>query len=240
MVPPMVLGGAAPPASACWGGRARGGVRGGACALALPAGGPCVRRRQARLGLQGKPVLGRARSGVTWGRDRRGASSLAVRDAAGEGGGEVAFPDSGGAQVASFFKPPARENFKGKKQGVVVLSDVYGFRTENVRSTADFLADKGYHVLVPDMFQMRPWPPGKPMEEGFETWKARYAGPPERALAVVAGAGEFLRKGGCTEVAVLGFGFGGGQAVQAMSTDAAVSFEGHCQPFTLNLNLTPG
>jgi dienelactone hydrolase len=69
----------------------------------------------------------------------------------------VAVPRSGG--------PPA--------SGVLVISDIYGWKTGNVRTWADALAARGFVAVVPDYFRGTARTPADP-RSGFAAWLAGF------------------------------------------------------------------
>jgi carboxymethylenebutenolidase len=112
--------------------------------------------------------------------------------------------------------------------GVVMLEEWWGI-TEYIRGTADRLNQRGYRVLVPDLFRGRVAATG---DEANHQMQGLDFG--DAASQDARGAAQYLKSSGSNKVAVLGFCMGGALALLAAmfvpEFDAAVSFYGYPPP----------
>ncbi|KAK3135689.1 hypothetical protein QOZ80_5BG0422210 [Eleusine coracana subsp. coracana] len=89
----------------------------------------------------------------------------------------------------------------GAKAAVVLVSDVFGFESPNLRKIADKVASSGYFVVVPDFFHGDPfvpenaerpipvWLKSHTTEKGFEEAKPIIAALKEKGISKVGAAG---------------------------------------------------
>ena len=114
---------------------------------------------------------------------------------------------------------------------VVLLTDVFGWEDARMRSVADELSFlHNCVVLVPDLFNGRPWREDGADGEDYETWRAAQCDP-ERTMTIIVRAAEVARKNwNAASVGLMGFCYGGGRALEAASAaippkvDLAVAF----------------
>ncbi|XP_042468306.1 carboxymethylenebutenolidase homolog isoform X1 [Zingiber officinale] len=105
--------------------------------------------------------------------------------------------------------------------GVLLLSDALGFEDSATRDFAYRVACYGYNVLVPDLFRANPWKLNWAVD-GFDSWLSKQS--PERVARDVDACtawmiDEFLAAGISKKLGVIGFSFGGGHLMEALSRD---------------------
>ena len=140
----------------------------------------------------------------------------------------------GGALEGYLALPPS-----GQGPGLMILQEIFGVNAA-MRATADYFAEEGYVVLVPDLF----WRFQPRIDLGYsEDDRARafdYFGRFDRAAAIgdmtatlthmkAMAEVEHQGKGGKTQVAALGYCLGGALAYEAAAhcgVDAAASYYG--------------
>lgn len=118
------------------------------------------------------------------------------------------------ASTTGYFAEPRG---KDSPTGVVMVHEWWGLN-DNMRGMAEILASHGYAVLAVDLFE------GKVASTSQEA-QAQVAGLDQgQATANMQAAADYLRAQGVEEVAVLGWCFGGGQALQlSMSGEELVA-----------------
>ncbi len=131
---------------------------------------------------------------------------------------EISF-DSGGEKVNAYLADAKSD------KGVILIHDVFGFKYDEMRRIADFLAKNGYVALLPDLFRGSPWKSFTDFS-GMPAWKDSH--PQERVMQDIESAARFMRKK-VSKLGITGFCWGGLQAFNAAQTgafDAAVDFYG--------------
>lgn len=127
----------------------------------------------------------------------------------------------------------------GKGPGLMIMQEIFGVNVA-MRATADYFAEEGYVVLVPDMFWRIEPRVDLDYSEAGRTKAFEYYGQFDRATAIddMTATVEHLKsmdevkgqgKGGATQVAALGYCLGGALAFQAAAhcgVDAAASYYG--------------
>ncbi|XP_057987182.1 LOW QUALITY PROTEIN: uncharacterized protein LOC110667595 [Hevea brasiliensis] len=129
-----------------------------------------------------------------------------------------------GADTISAYLFKAVKNNNGT--GILLLSDVFGFEDSSTRDFAYRVACNGYNVLVPDLFRGDPWAKDLPKTK-FEQWIAKQE--PQRVAKDITTAtkwmaDEFLAAGISKKLGIIGFCFGGGQVIEALSRDQGACF----------------
>jgi len=115
-----------------------------------------------------------------------------------------------------------------KKVGIIVITDVFGFQLPNTRKVGDLLANNGYAVLIPDLFDGDVWIEGADRSK-FGEWRAKH--PQVASYDRILHCAEYLKKEcGVQKLGVIGFCWGGG-AVQGLVSNfnifsAGVAFYG--------------
>ncbi|KAH7306231.1 hypothetical protein KP509_22G002600 [Ceratopteris richardii] len=104
---------------------------------------------------------------------------------------------------------------------VLLLTDAFGYNSNDTRDFAYRLSCFGYNVLVPDLFQGTPWDKGSSLNE-FKHWEAGHS--PERVEKVIRTAADWLREeitaaGVSKKLGLLGFSFGGGHILEVLAKD---------------------
>lgn len=159
-----------------------------------------------------------------------------VRDSSALEGKEVTI---GKSQKAYYTAPKAKS---GKRMGIVVVHDIFGFALPNCKYVVDYFASKGFDAVMPDLYSDKEdvdppaWPATetevtKPLEgEEFGKWFgaissekfwARFNEDMDEATA-------FLRRKGCLKFGIIGFCWGGMAAEKAaLSGRFAAMVSGH-------------
>lgn len=133
---------------------------------------------------------------------------------------DIRFPDAFGRQCRGYLSAHKAAMEKTVK-GVIICSDVFGYRTDATRAVADRIASSCEAVVVvPDLFRERPWPAGDaPSGNTYERWRDQYT--PADFAGTVEGAQVFLNTAhGVELVGLLGFCFGAGRALEALAQEA--------------------
>ncbi|XP_077248718.1 alpha/beta-Hydrolases superfamily protein isoform X2 [Tasmannia lanceolata] len=105
--------------------------------------------------------------------------------------------------------------------GVLLLSDIFGFEDSSTRDFAYRVACNGYNVLVPDLFRGNPWTKNRPRTQ-FELWLSRQ--PPERVAKDINTSAkwmvdEFVAAKITKKLGIIGFCFGGGKLIETIAQD---------------------
>ncbi|XP_010272540.1 PREDICTED: carboxymethylenebutenolidase homolog isoform X2 [Nelumbo nucifera] len=124
-----------------------------------------------------------------------------------------------GADSVRAYLLKAVKNNNGN--GILLLSDVYGFEDSSTRDFAYRVACNGYNVLVPDLFRGNPWVKDKPRDE-YENWLSTQS--PDRISKDISTstkwmADEFVAAGITTKFAIIGFCFGGALLIKTLADD---------------------
>lgn len=110
-------------------------------------------------------------------------------------------------------------------KGVILIHDVFGYKYDEMRRIADFLAKNGYVTLLPDLFRGNPWKSFTDFS-GLPAWKDTH--PQSRVMQDIEAAANYMRKK-VGKLGITGFCWGGFQAFNASQTglfDSAVDFYG--------------
>lgn len=112
---------------------------------------------------------------------------------------------------------------EGNYPGVVMVHEWWGLN-QNIKDTAEQLAQKGYRVLAVDLYN------GVVATTSAQAQQLRTTLTNEQAVANMQAATDYLREQGSTRIASLGWCFGGGKALElALSgenLDATVIYYG--------------
>ncbi|CAA6660449.1 unnamed protein product [Spirodela intermedia] len=105
--------------------------------------------------------------------------------------------------------------------GVLLLSDAFGFEDSSTREFAYRVACSGYNVLVPDLFRGNPWRTGRQQAE-FGPWVASHL--PERVAVDIALScqwltEEYIAAGISKKLGIIGFCFGGHHLIETLARD---------------------
>ncbi|KAH8692161.1 dienelactone hydrolase [Talaromyces proteolyticus] len=110
----------------------------------------------------------------------------------------VSYPDSGSTE-----------------KGILILTDIIGHKLINVQLIADQFAQKGYFVMIPDLFDGDPVPLNKPSDFDMPTWRNGKYHPDGTAHIssnidpiVDACLSEMRTKYGCKKIGAVGYCFG--------------------------------
>ncbi|CAI7889022.1 unnamed protein product [Closterium sp. NIES-53] len=131
------------------------------------------------------------------------------------------------------FRAHLVEPIKNKNgSGVVLLSDVMGLDDADTKMFAYRLACFGYSVLIPDLFRGQPWEVSRPQEE-YDSWReslnaAQLAIDIDTAARYLAASISLPApvSPGNGRIALLGFCFGGGRLIEALSRDGSSGSDG--------------
>lgn len=125
-------------------------------------------------------------------------------------------------QAEGFYAEPTRE---GAYPGVVMIHEWWGLN-DNIRAMAKALAAQGYRVLAVDLYGGKVAKTAEEAQKYVATSRDNQAGNIDNIKAAV----NYLRKQGAGKVGVLGWCFGGGQALQLSISgtplDASVIYYG--------------
>lgn len=110
--------------------------------------------------------------------------------------------------------------------GILLLSDIFGFEDSSTRDFAYRVACNGYNVLIPDLFRGDPWTKDQPMTL-LEKWITKQE--PQRVAKDIDTSAkwmvdEFLAAGISKKLGIIGFCFGGGRVIDALSRDQGALF----------------
>lgn len=119
-------------------------------------------------------------------------------------GAEVEYTDGVGGYYAEPTTP-------GDYPGVIMVHEWWGLN-QNIKDMAVLLASRGYKVLAVDLF-------GKVATTSQEAQAQTAALDQEKALQNMTAAKDYLTEAGVSEVASLGWCFGGGQSLQMALAD---------------------
>lgn len=173
---------------------------------------------QMQLALDGRPLYryaADAEPGDASGQGRNGAWFV-IRETDAPGQRNVDFLDGPGEHVVdgenTTFGDDARgyltrPSANGSYPGVVMVHEWWGLN-EHIRAMADALASHGYHVLAVDLYD------GEIATTQQEALAQVQGLDQADAIATMRAAATRLRDEGATSIGVLGWCFGGGQALQ--------------------------
>lgn len=136
---------------------------------------------------------------------------------------EIRFPRADGKEVSGYLAMPRDGE---KSPGVVLIHEWWGL-TDHIRRLADLLAEEGFRVLVPDLYDGEAAKIGDVEKASALASKLDFD---DATKQTVAGAVRHLKErgGAGTRCAILGYCMGGAIAIKAAvevrELDAAVSF----------------
>jgi carboxymethylenebutenolidase len=124
--------------------------------------------------------------------------------------------DTPNGRLRGYLAPPAGED---PRPGIVLIHEAYGM-TDDIRRTADSLAEHGYVVFAPDLYSY-----GFAPKCLIATMRTLVRGGGGRAMADIDAARAFLvDRADCTgKVGIIGFCMGGGFAILAANRGFDVS-----------------
>lgn len=126
----------------------------------------------------------------------------------------------------------------GEAQNIVIFTDIFGLGLNNNLLIADRLADAGFRVFIPDLFDGDCIPvelmAGKPDMAAFAAWKKIHT--PEAVSAISAPFLTNLRAsvGKEANIAVIGHCFGAPYALKALSADGGADTGAIAHPSFIN------
>jgi len=140
-----------------------------------------------------------------------------VRDADGLVGKEITV----GKTLKAYYASPKVKS--GKRMGIVVVHDIFGYPLANCKYIVDYLASKGFDAVLPDFYADKEdvdpsaWPANesevlKPLEgDEFGKWFGNITSEKfmTRFKEEVEDTTAFLRRKGCIRFGIIGFCWGG-------------------------------
>eukprot|EP00968_Pinguiococcus_pyrenoidosus_P002621 scaffold146_cov265-Pinguiococcus_pyrenoidosus.AAC.18 len=135
-----------------------------------------------------------------------------------------AYEAAGAAGLDPWGRLAKSRRVNAERHVLVMLADVYGWRSAAMRSAADRLAREcGAITLVPDLFRGESWPGGQPPGgDVYEAWRRGHPG--DRVAAdiedTVRAAVEAYK---ADSVGLVGFCYGGGRVLEALAAAGQTS-----------------
>ena len=146
--------------------------------------------------------------------------------------------------------PPATPEFAGKEEllsglavytagsaastsAVILISDIFGYRTPLLRKLADKVAASGYFVVVPDLLQDDPFT-GSFVHGDLNPWMAKHP-PTGYALEMTNGLVEALKDKGIGSVGAAGFCWGA-KTVVTLAKEKDVKAIVQCHPSRVHVS----
>lgn len=125
-----------------------------------------------------------------------------------------------GKSLKAYYSSPKVKS--GKRMGIVVVHDIFGFALPNCKYVVDYFASKGFDAVMPDFYAGKgidnaPWPAtedsiSQPLEgDDFTNFFGAITSDKffETLKAEVDDATAFLRRKGCIRFGIIGFCWGG-------------------------------